>query len=204
MGYSPRMRYIAAPVLLLATCLPTRAQHPWENGKTEALWRHRYSNCDYGMFVLLPANVVAHGTLPPNPNHGVAIRLPGVDSTSEIDVARTGRYIWVNAEYNASDDSSREGTLAFYRSMFVEGKNGTVTKQSAKLGSLPGTRLKVTYQTSNGVVIKELIFAQRTDIVYELGLKTTGRSYQEDLVLFEDMVKGFRLSPLPRGECSNG
>ncbi len=203
-GYSLRMRHIATTVLLVVICLPSLAQHPWENAKTETLWRHRYGNCDYGMFVLLPAGVVAHGTLPPSPNHGVATRLPDVGSTSEIDVSKASRYVWVNAEYNVTDDFSAKGTVAFYSSTFVGGKNGTVTKQSTRLGSLRATRLKVIYQTPNGVVVEELVFGQRADIVYELGLKTTETSYQEDVGRFEQMVRGFRLSPLPKGKCSNG
>ncbi len=202
------MRPIATAVLLFILCISSHAQHPWENAKTETLWRQRYGNCDYGMFMLLPAGVVAHDTLPPSPNHGVAIPLPNVDSTSEIDISKAARYVWVNAEYNSSDSSldssSRQGTVAFYISSFLEGKHGTVTKQSARLGSLPATRLKVIYQTRNGVVVEELIFAQRANIVYELGLKTTKTSYQEDRSRFGQLARGFRLSPLPKGECSNG
>ena len=204
MGYSLRMRHIATAVLLFVIGVPIHAQHPWENAEMETLWRHRYGNCDYGMFVLLPSGVVAHGTLPPSPNHGVAIRLPDVGSTSEIDLSKANRYVWVNAEYNVSDDSSRKKTVTLYSKMFVEGKNGTATKQSTRLGSLPATRLKVTYQTPNGVVVEELVFAQRADIVYELGLKTTETSYREDVGRFEEMLGGFRLSPLSKGECSNG
>lgn len=168
------------------------------------MWRQRYGNCDYGMFMLLPAGVVAHGTLPPAPNHGVAIRLPDVGSTSEIDIAKEERYIWVNAEYNASDDSSRKATTAFYRTSFAEGKHGTLTKESTKLGSLPALRFKLIYETQHGTVIEELILAQRANIVYEVGLRTSKTNYQEDATRFEQFLSGFRLSPLPKGECSNG
>lgn len=198
------MRPIATAVLLFIVCISSHAQHPWENSKNETLWRQRYGNCDYGMFVLLPVGVVAHGTLSPSPNHGVAIPLPNVDSTSEIDVSRASRYVWVNAEYDMSDSSSRRGTVAFYISSFLEGKHGTVTRQLSRLGSLSATRLKVIYKTPNGVVVEELVFAQRADIVYELGLKTTMTSYHEDRSRFEELARGFRLSPLPKGECTNG
>lgn len=198
------MRHVATAALLFLVCVPSHAQHPWENGETETLWRQRYGNCDYGMFMLLPPGVVAHGTLPPAPNHGVAIRLPDVGSTSEIDVSRAARYAWVNAEYNMSDDRSHKGTVALYSSLFAERKRGALTKRSARLGSLPATRLKVIYQTPNGIAVEELIFAQRADIVYELGLTTTKTSYKEDLKRFEGLVSGFRLSPLPKGQCSNG
>jgi len=200
---SLRMRHIAIAALLFVTCIRSHAQHSWEIGKTETLWRQRYSNCDYGVYILLPAGVVAHGTLPPGPNHGVAIRLPDVGSTSEIDVSKADRYIWTNAEYNISDDPSRNSTLAVYSSLFIEGKQGTLTRESSRLGSLPATRLKLIYKTSNGVAVEELVFAQRADIVYELGLKTTETSYQQDVRHFEELVKGFRLGPLPKGLCSN-
>jgi hypothetical protein len=197
------MRHIATAVLLFMICISSQAEHPWENAKNETLLRQRYGNCDYGMFMLLPAGVVAHGTVPPNPNHGVTIRLPNMDSTSEIDITKAARYIWANAEYDTSDSSSRQGTVAFYINSFLEGKHGTVTKRSARLGSLPATRLKVIYQTRNGVVAEELIFTQRANIVYELGLRTRKTSYREDRSRFDKLSRGFQFSKLPKGECSN-
>lgn len=156
------------------------------------------------MYILLPEGVVAHGTLPPSPNHGVAIRLPDVSSTSEMDVEKADRYLWTNAEYNMSDDSSREGTLKWYSSVYFEGKQGILSRTSTRLGSLPATRLKFTYKTPNGDAVDEIVFAQRADIVYELGLKTAGSTYQQDVAQFEELLRGFRLSALPKGECSNG
>jgi hypothetical protein len=189
-------------LLILASCCDAD-QHPWQSGKTETLWRQRYGNCDYGMFLLLPAGTVAHGTLPPAPNHGFVVRLPDVGSTSEIDIAKEERFIWINAEYNESDDASRKGTTAFYRDVFIEGKHGTLTKQSIRLSSLPALRFKLTYETEHGTVIEELILAQRGSIVYEVGLKSKKKSYQEDVTRLDQFLSGFRLSRLPKGECSN-
>src|SRR5512138_1105868 len=165
------MRCLTIAVLLFASCSPGYAQRPWELGQKETLWRLRYGNCDYGMFMLLPKGVVGHGTLPPAPNHGIAVRLPEVGSTDEVDIGKANRFVWVNAEYNVSDDSSQKGTVEHYASLHTEGKHGTVTKQVAKLGVLPATRLKIAYQTANGLVIEEVVFAQRAGIVYEIGLK---------------------------------
>lgn len=199
-----RIAHCFVIIVALASCSGAY-QHPWQNGETETLWRQRYGNCDYGMFMLLPAGVVAHsGSLPPSPNHGIAIRLPDVGSTSEIDIGKEERYMWVNAEYNASDDSSPKATTAFYRSGFVEGKHGTLAKQSTRLSSLQAVRFKLIYETQRGTVIEELLLAQRDNIVYEVGLRTTKKNYQEDVTRFEQFLRGFRLSRLPTGECSNG
>ena len=198
------MRKHTIALLLLALCISGYAQHPWENGQSETLWRHRYGNCDYGMFILLPNGVVGHGTLPPAPNHGIAVRLPDVGSTAEVDVHKENRYVWVNAEYNVSDDSSRKGTDEYYISLYTEGKHGSITKQVAKLGGLPATRLKIAYESPNGSQIEEVVFAQRGDIVYEIGLRTNRVDYTQDVHRFEQLMSGFRLGPLPKGQCSNG
>jgi hypothetical protein len=156
------------------------------------------------MFMLLPAGVVGHGTLPPAPNHGIAVRLPDIGSTDVVDVEKANRFVWVNAEYNVSDDSSQRGAIEHYLRLHTEGKHGSITRQVAKLGSVPATRLKIAYEATNGIVIEEVVFAQRADIVYEIGLKTNGSDYKQDVRLFEQLISGFRLSPLPKGQCSNG
>ena len=198
------MRRLMIPILLLIAALPSYGQHPWELGESETLWRQRYGNCDYGMFVQLPDGVVGHGTLPPAPNHGITVRLPDVHSTAELRIEKENRYIWINAEYNASDDSSIKGTAEYYADVFVRDRHGKVTKHSTNLASLPATRLKVAYKSGNELVIEELVIAQRAGIVYEIGLRTNGQSYAEDCRRFEQLMSGFGLSELPKGECSNG
>ncbi len=103
-----------------------------------------------------------------------------------------------------SDDSSREGTLRWYSGVFFEKRQGALAKTSTRLGSLPATRLKLMYKIPNGVAVEEVVFAQRADIVYELGLRTTEATSQQDVAHFEELLKGFRLSALPKGPCSNG
>src|SRR6266511_595688 len=74
-----------------------QAQHRyWQETESETLWWSRYSNCDYGFHVLLGDRVVAHGTLPPAPNHGFYVSLPDVGGTrtNYPTSDRDGRYIW--------------------------------------------------------------------------------------------------------------
>jgi hypothetical protein len=80
-------------------------QRHWEETKTETIWRDRYSNCDYGYYVVLPSGVIAHGTHSPAPNHGFLVSLPDVGKTSEVS-DNDQRFLWVSAEYNMSESKS--------------------------------------------------------------------------------------------------
>jgi hypothetical protein len=80
-----------------------------ETTDSESLWTGRFAHCDYGFYVLLPQEVVAHSSAPPNPIHEFLVALPDVVTRQDVTSGRT-RYIWVNAEYDASNASSKAFT----------------------------------------------------------------------------------------------
>jgi hypothetical protein len=87
------------------TSQPPHLSRHWTETKTETLWRTRYTNCDYGFYVLLDGGVVGHGTHSPNPNYGILIPLPDVGRTSSASDDEE-RFVSVDASYDMSDDQS--------------------------------------------------------------------------------------------------
>lgn len=90
----------------------TKQRH-WQLTESETLWIGRYSNCQYGYYVLLPKAVIAHAEHPPSPHHGFLISLTDVGSKAEVSVDNSNRFLWVNAEYNATDESTLEGISSY-------------------------------------------------------------------------------------------
>ena len=88
--------------------LSTKQRH-WQETESETLWVSRYSDCQYGYYVLLAPGVVAHGERPPSPHHGFLISLADVGTKTEVSVNNSDRFLWVNAEYNSSDEHTLDG-----------------------------------------------------------------------------------------------
>src|SRR5271154_5781802 len=63
------------------------------------IYRGSYTNYDYGYEILLPDNLPAKGSVPPNPNHGVRIDQNG----------GRGSYIVTDAHY--SGETSLQGLV---------------------------------------------------------------------------------------------
>src|SRR5260370_7924954 len=85
------MRAAMLSLILLSVFrfLPSLQQH-WTQTSDETIWREKYTNCDKGYAVSLPKGVVAHGGLPPNPNHGflVSPRAPDTVAEGTLDTDR--------------------------------------------------------------------------------------------------------------------
>ena len=207
------MKRIALPLLIAAVSFPTSpaAQAPtplpryWVETKAETLWRTRYTNCDYGFYVLLAAGVVAHGTLPPSPNHGFLIALSNVGQISPVS-ANGDRIIWVDASYDTSDDQSLTGAISEWEhnSTEVTGPSGTDERTPTTLAGLKAIKSTVEYQPPKGGVIEEAVVAARSGIIYTIALNTTPRYRSVDEAQFRKILNGFRLLKLPSGECTNG
>jgi hypothetical protein len=191
-------------VALAAATQPERHRHYWQQTPNETIWNMRYSNCDYGFFVALPNQMVAHGVLPPAPNHGFIVSLPDVERTSSAAIEEA-RFVWVNAEYPQQQiplrqfvDDRLQITQQDKRASQLLARNRT------KLDGIPAVQLRSQYETTNGPVIEERIIAVRSGrIAYEIGLKTRAHNYVADKAVFERVRSGFRAIALPRGECSN-
>jgi hypothetical protein len=174
--------------------------------ETETHWTVRYTNCDYGYYVLLGNKIVGHDSLPPAPNHGFLVSLPEVARTSSASVDSQERYVWVDASYDVIDDQSLAGAVFHYEQISeeVRGKPGVVKNTPMKLAGLRAVLSRVEYTTPKGIVVEETIIAVRSGIVYTIGLRTLLEDAVTDEVQFQKIVNGFRLLKLPRGECSNG
>jgi hypothetical protein len=190
-------------VLLLAAAASAVGQHSshkiakkqhWEETDSETLWRGRYANCDYGFYVLLPDGIVGHGTHSPSPNHGFLVALPEVGTAEPVSNERQ-RFIWLNAEYDASDSGTRKGSIDQYVGMVGLDMPGrkVISQRIARLGTLYATRITVEYRSSGAIVVEEKVVALRHNIIYEIGLRTTKQDYAADRAQLDRLVAGFRV-----------
>jgi len=181
----------------------------WVETESETLWRGRYTNCDYGYYILLNHGTVGHGSHSPSPNHGFLVSLPDTKKVSDA-TDKALRFIWVDASYDASDDQSLAGnanqSLAFVhneinneQSVFHNHKPSRTT-----LAGLPAIHSRVEHLSPTGNLIVETIVASRSGIIYTIGLKTLQQNRIFDEQQFQQIVNEFRLLKLPKGECSNG
>ncbi len=199
-----------SPVLFAQLAHRVGSQHRhWVETDSETLWRGRYSNCDYGYYVLLSAGTVGHETHSPSPNHGFLVSLP---DTGKISYTSDGdpRFIWVDASYNSSDDKSLAGnanrSLAFAYDEIGKAKSAPRSSKpsTTELAGLPAIHSGVEYLSTNGSVLVETIVALRSGIIYTIGLRTLQKNQVFDEQQFLQVANEFRLLKLPKGECSNG
>jgi hypothetical protein len=183
-----------------------QAKRYWSDSDSELLWRARYNNCDYGYYVLLDPGVVAHGTHPPNPNHGFLIPLPEVGGTSPATDSEP-RFLWVDASYDSWDDSpSLAQAVAGEIRFSEEGERNSklIESRPAVLAGLKARLFKIAYTRSGDLqAIDEETVALRSDIVYTVGLRTDKAHQAADESQMKRIVAGFRLTRLPIGECTN-
>jgi hypothetical protein len=184
---------------------PHRLARHWTETKTETLWTTRYTNCDYGYYVLLDTGVVGHGTHSPNPNHGFLVPLPDVGRTSEASDDEA-RFVFVDASYDVWEDTSLAGAVTEQEQIMTEirSQSRIDDRKLAKLSGLRAIRSTVESSSPNGAVVDEAIVAVRSGIVYTIGLHTTQQFRAVDEEQFKKILSGFSLLKLPRGECSNG
>jgi hypothetical protein len=205
------MRKIAIPALMLLAMVAAVAQSSashashWQLTDSETLWTGRYSNCQYGYFLLLPIGVVAHAEHPPNPHHGFLVKLPEVAVRDEVTFDNSDRLVWVNAEYNATEHSTLNGVADYQIELTGEEKQSfrVLERGPATLQSRPAIRFKAEYDIPKSRVIEEVLVALRTGVVYELGLHTTEEHYAVDRETFRRLIAGFRFTPVPKGQCWN-
>src|SRR5690349_19784902 len=113
--YSRRlMPYRAVCLTILAwLAAPMGAQHRnWTQTSNELIWRDKCTNCDKGWAVELPKGVIAHGSLPPNPNHGFLISAANPGTTDEVTLDAP-RIIVISDEYDAMELHTARAYLDF-------------------------------------------------------------------------------------------
>lgn len=177
----------------------------WQLTDSETLWIGRYSNCQYGYLFSLPIGVVAHAEHPPSPHHGFLVKLPETGTRTEVTFDNSDRLIWVNAEYNVTEQSTLSGVADYQIELSGRNKkNFKLTEhRPATLQSGPAIKFVAEYDTPKGQVIEEVLVALRSGIVYELGLRTTTEHYTGDREQFRKLVTGVHFRPVPKGQCWN-
>ena len=193
-------RHAVAAILICVGGRVGAQDRHWTETATETIWRVRYTNCDKGWAVSLPAGVVAHGSLPPSPNHGFLISSVNPGTTAEVKLDQH-RIIDIYDEYDALHLGSARAYLD--RELKDTGRKTVMEIGDATLQGLRGVRAR--YRVNGAAseqVVESLIFMRR-GVVYHLLLKTTDEDHQMDASLFARIRAGFTLLPFPKGECIN-
>jgi len=200
-------------VVALAVLLATAQTSPhWRETDTETIWTGRYSNCDYGYYVTLPAGVVGHGDKSPAPNHGFVLNPAAPERTETFTTVDSNRYIGVNNYYDVADHAhSIRATLNYYAGLGEIEKSANFTvlgQEDFRLAGLNAKRIQLRRVEGSQTLREDRIVAYRppghdSGVVYQFTLVTPENSYGEDNSLFDEIVRGFHLTKLPIGECSN-
>jgi hypothetical protein len=200
-----RIRRIAVTAAMLVVAAAAQNSSHWQLTDSETIWTGRYSNCQYGYYFLLPVGVVAHAEYPPAPHHGFLVKIPDTGTKSEATWDNSDRLVWVNAEYNVTEQSGLNGVADYEIDLTGRGKEHfKVTEhRSTTLQLRRAIEFKAEYDTPKGRVVEEVLVALHSGVVYELGLKTTTQHYAEDREMYKQLITGFRFTPIPKGECSN-
>lgn len=168
-------------------------QGMFKESDSESLWRGWYAHCDYGFYVVLPDEFVAHSELPPNPNHGFLVGLPDPATTQPVS-AEDQRFIYVTAEYNSSEAQTLGDVVDYLIDLTGRGKHRfkVIERQPLKFHDLRAIQSRVEYAAPPDTVVEEEIAVLRAGIIYEIGLRTTKASYGVDKGPFERIKAGFR------------
>lgn len=196
---------------LVLVAVELAAQRHWEETESETIYRGRYSNCDYGYFVLLPDTAIGHGSKSPGSNHGIGINLSAPSDTQRIS-EDAKRSVWISNNYNAAGLSSL--TSIADQELDLMGKRYTdfriLGRFPYRLAGLRAERVLWRATRGDEPVFGEEIAAYRPpgkahlgDIVYTLELETIESKFKEDQEVFSRVVAGFRLTRLPLGQCNN-
>ena len=109
--------------ILLAACAtafaqsPSTATHAHETAD-ETTWTGRYSNCEDGFYVLLPAGVIGHAPKSSAPNQGFAVNLASPASAATFKASDSLRFIEVVSYYDLEDHGeSSSDTINYYLSL---------------------------------------------------------------------------------------
>jgi len=203
------MRTAIVGMLLLVPCgLSGISLQHWTQTDSETIWRGLYTNCDKGYAVTIPANVVAHGSLPPNPNHGILVSASAPDTVARVTL-EDERVVGVYDEYDAMEFGNAQAYLTFELLHTHAGPATIMERRSTKFRGLP--TVYVHYRTKNGqasIETEESIVYRgqpknSSPIFYVIWLRTPIQYYSQDRQLYSRIREGFHLMPVPRGECSN-
>ena len=187
-------------VALLIGCLGVsllgadRSAHRFRSTETknELLISGRFSDCDYGYYVLLPADVYAHFPNQSSANHGFLVALPDSGSQREASL-NDARYLWMDAHYAGEELHTLKNAADYEIDLLSRsGKTKSLERHDVRLDGVHATRLRV----ANGEAVYEVIVALRGRIIYEIGMHSTAADYVADRRQLERLAAGFRFAPI--------
>jgi hypothetical protein len=169
---------------------------------TETIWRNRYTDCDKGYAVELAKHVVAHGSLPPNPDHGFLISAADPATTAEVTL-QNPRIIAVYDQYDAMELGSARAYLNWELTTLADKK--ILQIRGISFRGLPSVEGHFDVKAHGSMERREelVIYRKSGDLIYDLMLRTTDQYYTRDSAFFARMRAGFHLLPIPRGACIN-
>lgn len=197
------------PILLPAVLLAASPGRHWTETANETIWQGRYKNCDHGYEVYLPKGVVAHGSLPPAPNHGILVSAADPGTTAEVTLENE-RLIEVYDSNDAMELGSARAELDWELDRERKDSNSLemIEMHDTTFRGLPAAYAR--YRTTKGVSTSqaEELVVYRTSrnvgpIFYVILLQTPPQYFVQDRHLYLQIRDGFRVLPAPKGECSN-
>jgi len=164
------------------------------NSDARVAFRRTYTNPIFGYSVSIPDNLIGLGAVPQAPNHGITIALND-DADS---------YIFVDAEYNASDYTSpvqeADDNVAYRKELGAF--KIKVKREITTLCNLAAIRQTLAYHDEAGSAgVDEAVFAlltreKYTGITYEVSLRTTPKNFENARPLYLRVLRSFKcMSP---------
>lgn len=195
--------------LVLATAVASSQVKRWTETPSELLWHGQYKNCDKGYLVNLPAGVIAHGSRPPNPNHGILISPENPGATTEVKL-EDRRLVDVYDSNDAEELGSAKAYLDSYE-LKPDKASEKITILEERAAKFRGSSaVYVHFRKTDGGPIAEVeelvVYREPKEIgplFHVVLLRTTAEAYSRDHALFVQIKKGLEFIPVPKGECSN-
>jgi hypothetical protein len=154
-----------------------------------------YRNREYGYLIQVPHEYRGSSAPPPAPQHGLRIDLSGSGEN----------FIWVDGSYNAAEykTASQVAEISMETIRNQGGDIQEVSKSESRLGALSAACITVHYRirSSGETRVNVSIVAlrslgnenERTGIVYSIGLSCSEQQYKQEIDLFNDVVKSWRI-----------
>ncbi len=140
-----------------------------------------YVNRAYRFQVVLPPGVTYERSLPPNPDHGFGVDLPG------------GTRLWANASYTDSPSTEDEVSRQTDGCSVEEDRPATLGTRTARAlrFSCPATSYGAAYRER--LVLSVARLSGRSPICYQGAVRTSdAKMYPAASRLFDEVVAGFR------------
>jgi hypothetical protein len=153
--------------------------------------RGTVTNPNYDFSVTVPPGLTGYAAPAPFPYHGFGIVL----------CWEPRAYLWVDGSYNSSEyKSPREAAQQHLKWERKEvGSLLFAQCRPAHAGGCPATHLVCRYVCADNAtrrVLHEVFFIRKQGgIIYEVGLDTTQSREKEDLVVFEQILSSWKMTP---------